>query len=177
MKASLQDDNDNDTELDKVMKASLQDNDENSDMLKAINASLELCKSPDLYSSNNTENTIITGEQAPMNLCPIDNEIEEEIEEKVLDDDINNTINDTINKDDEKFCVCLDLRIYGSNPTQSIYVFGTEYFLDSVQLSKIKIIWGKVNPDTPAGVRYKQDRDYDKAVYDHMKNEGLLQHF
>ena len=34
-----------------------------------------------------------------------------------------------------------------------------------------------IDPDTPAGVRYKQDRDYDKAVYDHMQNEELLPDF
>ena len=75
-------------------------------------------------------------------------------------------------KDPSAFYVCLDLRVYGPIPTQSIFVGDTEYVLTSEQRNALRTVWGRVDPDTPSGERYNQDRMYDKVAVQHMLSEG-----
>ena len=56
-----------------------------------------------------------------------------------------------------------DMRMLVYNPTQGLTVDDQTFFLTPRQLERLKAQWAKVNPDSTAGQRFVQDREYEKA--------------
>jgi len=83
-------------------------------------------------------------------------------------DKIESSPKKVILKDPSSLYVCLDLRVYGPIPTQSIFVGETEYCLTVEQCDALKQVWTRVDPDSPSGERYNQDRIYDKIASHQM---------
>jgi len=115
----------------------------------------------------------------------IDNELKvKDIEDDFFDSDIecsDDTDKIFINKEEEinfedeeispdspieenSFHVCIDLRTYGKDPYQPVYIYGDEYFLRPKQIKRIQKIWKKIDPETFSGTKYIQDREYDKVL-------------
>ena len=72
---------------------------------------------------------------------------------------INNKSNDF------EFWICIDLRMYGDDPSQPVYVGDTPYYFNFDQMNKIKEKWSSINPETSIGIRKHQDIEYVKAMY------------
>ena len=62
------------------------------------------------------------------------------------------------------FYVVLDLRVYGPDPYSPIYIGDTPYYLNGLQQDIILRNWNKINPDTTAGLLYKQNLDYQTCM-------------
>ena len=60
--------------------------------------------------------------------------------------------------------VCIDLRNYSHDFHQAIHVYDKLYYLTNDQISHAMKIWNKVNPETTAGIRFKQDLEYNKSL-------------
>jgi ribosomal protein S19 len=61
-------------------------------------------------------------------------------------------------------CVCLDLRVYGPDPYQPIYIADIVYYLSKPQIRRVQDAWNKVNGKTRESMRYMQDFEYYKAL-------------
>lgn len=68
--------------------------------------------------------------------------------------------------------VCIDIRVYGLDPTQPIYINGKKYFLNEKQIDYIVSLWNKINLDSNAGVKFHQMIEYQKAMSVDMKTLG-----
>lgn len=66
------------------------------------------------------------------------------------------------------FYYCIDLRLFSLNFNQAIYVDNIEYYIDTEQINKIKILWDKINPDTNTGIKYHQNLEYQKSLSQDM---------
>ena len=102
-----------------------------------------------------------------------------------MDTEINNTANNEVNNgtnnaannganNDIKLWVCLDLRIYGPQPNKEICILDDTYYLSKEQIDKLKKLWYKIDPESSSGIINKQNRDYNKAVYDQMVKKNML---
>lgn len=60
--------------------------------------------------------------------------------------------------------ICLDLRIYGQDPTLPIYIADIPYYLTQIQINKIKRLWNKIN-----SLIFQQDYEYYKCLSKDMK--------
>jgi hypothetical protein len=65
--------------------------------------------------------------------------------------------------------VCIDLRVYGPDPYQPIYVNDIAYYLDAEQVKKVKDDWNKINPETAAGEQFHQKMEFIKNMAIDMK--------
>lgn len=99
----------------------------------------------------------------------LQNSLEEyhQMEEKQL----KNTILESLkqydqNKENEDgfFYVCIDLRIYGPNPYQPIYIIDIPYYLNNQQIEYVQKIWRKIDPNTPTGIRFHQNLEFQKSL-------------
>lgn len=71
---------------------------------------------------------------------------------------------DNISNDEESFFACIDLRVFGPEPYQPLYVDGIEYHLNNDQINKVKKVWHMINPDTDNGLKYSQDLAYQMSL-------------
>ena len=70
-----------------------------------------------------------------------------------------------MNSDDKvEICVCLDLRIFGPNPEEPIYVNDVPYYLNENQINEIEMLWKKINDH-----QFKQLLEYHKTMAIDMK--------
>jgi len=69
-------------------------------------------------------------------------------------DDTNNII----------FNVCLDIRLYGPNPTTPILIDDMVFYLNEEQIKKIQDVWKKIDPETPTGINTLQNIQYFKGI-------------
>ena len=88
---------------------------------------------------------------------------EEDTEMKDIDEDIVEYVMNMSAKD-SSVNACLDLRTYGKDMSQPVYVNDKLYYLNHMQQNKLKKMWNKVDPETVKGLQFKQDLDYYKTV-------------
>lgn len=69
-----------------------------------------------------------------------------------------------------EFWVCIDLRVYGPDPSLQIYVNESEYFLTEQQQKSIKKIWKIIDPESQSGMKYNQNMEYFKGLAQDIKN-------
>ncbi len=65
---------------------------------------------------------------------------------------------------EEGFYVMIDLRVYGPDPYQPIYVVDTPYYLNQNQIDRVTAVWNKVNPESENGSKYHADLEYYKSL-------------
>jgi hypothetical protein len=76
---------------------------------------------------------------------------------------------DTKEDDNEGFFVCIDIRVFGPEPYQSLFIDGLEYYLNNDQINKVKKVWLMIDPDTNTGLKYSQNLEYQKALAKDLK--------
>lgn len=79
-------------------------------------------------------------------------------------------IQDSMINENDYFWICIDLRMYGPDPSQPIFVGDILYYFDFDQMNKIRQKWNIVNPESVAGIRKHQDIEYVHAMYKDIYN-------
>lgn len=70
-----------------------------------------------------------------------------------------------ISQDDMiSFYVVIDLRIYGPDPYQPIFIDNEAYYLNKDQIKIVQNIWNKINPDTISGSVYHTSIAEQKSI-------------
>lgn len=69
-----------------------------------------------------------------------------------------------MNNNSDCLCLVLDIRDFHANPEQPLLINDVPYYLSTDQINRLMKLWNKVNPDTPAGMKFQQDLEYQKAV-------------
>jgi hypothetical protein len=82
---------------------------------------------------------------------------------------------DTSSDDMISFCIMLDLRIYGPDPYQPIFLDEQVYYLNKNQIEIIKRIWLKINPESGTGSGYHTSIATQKSIACDMDPEYLNQ--
>lgn len=93
-------------------------------------------------------------------------------DDEFFDEDINKAIIESLKKYDDSdnntnnnknnYWICIDLRVYGPEPTKPIYIDDTKYYLNNSQIDQINKLWNKINPSTSRGIRFHQDLKFFK---------------
>ncbi len=92
------------------------------------------------------------------------NQSRREYEEK-YQKELNNALKISINNDtNNTFNICIDLRIYGPDPQQPVYIADVPYYFSLEQINKIKKAWVFVNPSTALGIRTKTKLDFYQSM-------------
>lgn len=121
--------------LDQVMTESIKDNHEvDYDEYILNQAILESLNNGDLTPNNNLSNNHVSNENAFSN----------------------NT--------NQSFYYVVDIRGYIGDLTQPIIVYGDTYYLSNKQIDYMQKLWQKLNPETPAGLKFQQDFDFYKGL-------------
>ena len=87
--------------------------------------------------------------------------IEEQIINQIMEDSLKNEEEQLI---DSKFNILLDVRFYGPNPHQPIYIDENIYYLNLLQIDKLKREWNKVNQNTTNGIMFEQNYNYNESL-------------
>lgn len=74
----------------------------------------------------------------------------------------------------DPFWVCIDLRVYGPDPYQAIYVNDIEYYFSLDQIHRIHDVWEKIDPNTIQGERHLQDIQYYRLEMKQLIKNGYL---
>lgn len=72
--------------------------------------------------------------------------------------------NTIINNDIPEYYIVIDIREFHENPLQPLIINDVPYYLSNKQITQLKKLWNKVNPDTSAGMKFQQDLAYQKGL-------------
>ena len=97
----------------------------------------------------------------------INNKTIDDSEDKPNFIDNNNNNLDNLDKDPEnlnELWLVIDIRNFYKNPDQPLLINDKVYYLSVYQINKLKMLYNKVNPETPSGIKYQQDLEYYKSI-------------
>lgn len=63
----------------------------------------------------------------------------------------------------------LDLRIYGKNPYQEVYINDAVYYLTEIDIKKVLTRWEFVEPTSNSGTKFQRTLDYSRVLCDAYK--------
>jgi len=96
----------------------------------------------------------------------------DDIDDQILNQIINESISDAqkeisnndnnvdMDIDNNPFHIILDIRIYGPDPYQPIFIDDIQYYLSEQQIKKILTVWNTVNTHNTYDSKFKQNLEY-----------------
>jgi hypothetical protein len=98
-----------------------------------------------------------TLEESYVDFDNVDENIDLELEQALILS--MNTVSET-----SPVAACIDLRVYGPNPQQPIFVGQIEYYLNSEQINEVINSWAKIDESGSQGFRHNQMMEYYKSM-------------